>query len=397
MVNKSNLNSRELTIIVAMLTMIGPLSIDTYLPSFPAIESDYQISRALLSQSLGLYLAAFALSTLVVGPLTDKFGRRKIIIFSLVFYLAASLGCAMSPNYHAFLLFRVLQGSAAAGGLVAGRAMIRDVNSPQEAHRAMSKVMMLFAVAPAIAPIIGGLLHDWFGWRSVFYFLASYSALVMVLLIFRVSETLALDMRQSIHPANIAKVYGNTLKHSRYIRLVLITASIFSGMFVYVAGAPSFIYEFFNLGSGDFYLLFVPLVCGLIFGSWLSGMLSYRWRMEQTVKLALLSLFIGTVLNVTQAYYLKPMLLVSIVPLIFYTCGVGIAMPALTVLAMDCFPNNRGSATAMQGFTQMMGNAMNVSIVVPLLIAQPLTMALGQFAFIMCAFLLWWRLPLVIK
>ena len=253
--------------------------------------------------------------------------------------------------------------------------------------------MMLFAVAPAVAPIIGGLLHDWFGWRSVFYFLSGYSALVTALLFFRVPETLSIDKRQSIHPANIARLYRDTLVHPRFLRLVLTTAFIFSGMFVYVAGAPSFIYDFFNLASDDFYILFAPLVCGLMVGAWISGKLSHRWPMESTVKLALLSLFIGAMLNVAQAYWLEPELVLSIIPLIFYTCGLGIAMPALTVLSMDCFPYNRGSATAMQGFTQMMGNALNTSIVVPLLIAQPLTMALGQAVFLMCALLLWWRLP----
>ena len=137
------------------MTMIGPFTIDSYLPSFPAIEAEFNINRALLSQSLAFYLAAFAFSTLILGPLADRLGRRHVIFGSLLFYIAASIGCALSNDYNTFLIFRLLQGAAAGGGLVAGRSMIRDVYSPQDAHRAMSRVMMLFAIAPAFAPIIG--------------------------------------------------------------------------------------------------------------------------------------------------------------------------------------------------------------------------------------------------
>ena len=133
---------KHLTLIVALLMMIGPFTIDTYLPSFPAIEAEFKISRALLSQSLGFYLAAFAIFTLVWGPLSDRFGRRVVIISTLLLYLFASLGCALAGDYGSFLFFRLLQGIAAGGGLAAGRTMIRDVHSPQDAQRALLVTLM---------------------------------------------------------------------------------------------------------------------------------------------------------------------------------------------------------------------------------------------------------------
>jgi len=392
-VNNKQASPAGLTAIIAVLTMIGPFSIDTYLPSFPDIEAEYHISRALLTQSLGFYLLSYAIGTLILGPLADRLGRSRVIYVSLSFYVATSIGCALASNYHVFLFFRLLQGAAAAGGLVSGRAMIRDVYSPQDAHRAMSKVTMLFAVAPAIAPIIGGALDDWFGWRSVFYFLAGFAALVLMLMMLHVPETLAPELRQSFHPLNVARVYGRTLTHKRFAKIILITASIFAGMFLYVAGAPSVIYEYLQLDSNDFYLLFVPLVCGLIFGSWVSGKLSHRWSMERTVNLALSLQVIGVVLNLAQAHWLAPMIFTSIAPLIFYTCGIGIAMPALSIMAVDCFPQNRGTATAMQGFSQMISNAFMSSIAVPILIKLPVYLALGQAALLACALILWWRVP----
>lgn len=375
------------------MTMIGPFTIDSYLPSFPAIEAEFGISRALLSQSLGFYLAAFAIATLFFGPLADRLGRRQVILYSLLFYIAASIGCALSNDYSTFLIYRILQGMAAAGGLVAGRAIIRDVFSPQDAHHAMSRIMMLFAVAPAIAPVIGGWLHDLFGWHSVFYFLAFYSGLIFILVLFHIPETLEQSHRQSFHPIKVARVYTHSLTHHRFQSLIFIVAFYFGGLFLYIAGAPSVIFDFLKLDTNDFAVIFFPMVAGLIFGSWLSSRLAHRWPIERTIKLALILMLIGTVFNILQALLLAPMIITSVIPLTLYTTGIGIAMPAMTVLALDCFPKNRGTASALQGFVQMMANALIASLAVPLLNQLPSHLALGQLILLACALLLWWRLP----
>jgi DHA1 family bicyclomycin/chloramphenicol resistance-like MFS transporter len=384
---------KHLTLIVALLTMIGPFTIDTYLPSFPAIEAEFAVSRALLSQSLAFYLAAFAISTLVWGPLSDRLGRRAVVVSTLSLYLLASLGCALAGDYGSFLLFRLLQGVAAGGSLAAGRTMIRDVYSPQDAQRAMSRVMMLFALAPAVAPVIGGWLHDAFGWHSVFYFLALYSGLMLVLILLRIPETLPTSMRQSFHPLNVARVYGHIMVHRRFQSLVFMLACYFGGMFLYIAGAPTVVFNFLKLNADDFAVLFVPLVGGLIGGAWLSGRLAHRWHAERTVTLALTLMTLGAVLNAAQALTLSPLVVTSIIPLVFYTTGIGIAMPAMTVLSLDCFPHNRGAASAVQGFIQMMGNALIASLVVPLLGHRPDWLALGQLSLVVIALLLWRYLP----
>jgi DHA1 family bicyclomycin/chloramphenicol resistance-like MFS transporter len=378
---------------VALRTSIGPLTIDTYLPSFPAIEAEFSVSRALLSQSLAFYLAAFAISTLFWGPLSDRLGRRAVVMLTLLLYLFSSLGCAMSNDYSHFLFFRLFQGVAAGGGLAAGRTMIRDVYSPQEAQRAMSRVMMLFAIAPGVAPLIGGWLEDAFGWHSVFYFLAIYSGLVLVMILLWIPETLPVSMRQSFHPLHVARIYGHTLVHRRFQSLVFMVACYFGGMFLYIAGAPTVVFDFLKLDVHDFGVLFVPLVVGIIFGAWLSGRLSHHWHAERTVALALILMTVGTVLNAAQALTLSPQVVTTVVPLVFYTTGIGIAMPAMTVLSLDCFPKNRGSAAAVQGFIQMMGNALVASVIVPLLGHRPDWLALGQFSLVAIALILWRFLP----
>jgi DHA1 family bicyclomycin/chloramphenicol resistance-like MFS transporter len=392
-VTHSEIPPKHLTLIVALLTMIGPFTIDAYLPSFLSIEAEFEVSRALLSQSLAFYLAAFAISTLVWGPLSDRLGRRAVVVLTLVLYLFASLGCALSADYGSFLFFRLLQGVAAGGGMAAGRTMIRDVYSPQDAQRAMSRVMMLFAVAPAVAPIIGGWLEQAFGWHSVFYFLALYSALMLVLILLKVPETLPTSMRQSFHPVKVARVYGQTLVHRRFQSLVFMMACYFGGMFLYIAAAPTVVFDFMKLDVNDFWVLFVPLVSGLILGSWLSGYLSHRWHAERTITLALTLMTVGTVLNAAQALTLSPMMVTTIIPLVFYTTGIGIAMPAMTVMSLDCFPHNRGAASAVQGFVQMMANALIASLVVPILGHRPDGLALGQVSLVVITLLLWRYLP----
>jgi len=386
---------KNLTLIVALLTMIGPFTIDTYLPSFPAIEAEFGVSRALLSQSLAFYLAAFAISTLFWGPLSDRLGRRTVVIVTLILYLLASIGCALSENYNSFLFFRLIQGVAAGGGLAAGRTMLRDVYSPQDAQRAMSRVMMLFALAPAVAPVIGGWLHNAFGWHSVFYFLGLYSGLVLLLVVFKVPETLPFSKRQSFHPVNVARVYGQALVHRRFQSLVFMVACIFSGMFLYIAGAPTVVFDFLNLEAHQFGFMFIPMVGGIIFGAWLSGFLAHRWHPERTVTLALMLVSVGAVLNVIQAFWLPQQIFSSIFPLVLYSAGIGIVMPVMTVLTLDCFPQNRGAASAVQGSTQMMGNALIASIAVPLLSVQPEWMALGQLLLLVITLLLWHFLPSV--
>lgn len=384
---------KHLTLIIALLTMIGPFTVATYLPSFPAIEAELGVSRTLLVQSLAIYLAAFAISALFWGPLSDRLGRRTVVLLTLLLYLGASLGCAMATDYTSFLFFRVLQGVAAGGGLAAGRTMIRDVYSPKDAQRAMSRVMMLFGVAPAVAPVIGGWLHHAFGWHSVFFFLALYSALMFVVVFLRVPETLPIGMRQSFHPLHVARIYGQSLVHRRFQSLVFMSACMFGGMFFYVTAGPTVVYDFLQLKESQFAYLFAPMVGGMIFGSWVSGQLAHRWSAERTVMLALFFMIFGSVLNVVQALSLSPQLAISIIPLVFYTIGSGIAMPAMTVLALDCFPKNRGAAAAMQGFVQMMGNALLSSLVVPVLSFQPAWLALGQLSLIAIALLLWKFLP----
>lgn len=381
-------NKHHLTIIAAMLSMIGPFSIDAYLPSFPEIEASFNISRALLSQSMSVYLIAFAISTLLWGPISDRIGRRLVILCSLLVYMAASIGCAYANDINNFLFFRTLQGFAASGGFIASRAMIRDAHDTENAHRAMSQVIMLFAIAPAIAPVLGAWLQDHFGWRSVFWFLTFFGTLLFIMTSF-IEETLEKEHQQSLHPKSVLKIYTKIITHRQFIGLVLSISCSFAGLFLYIAGAPTVIYNFLELTNNDFGLLFIPIVCSLMIGAFISGKLAHRWSKVRIIITGFSIMIIGVILNIMQVTLLETNTLNIVGPLVVYVFGLSLIIPAITVMCLDYFPKNRGAAASMQGFFQMLISAIVAGIAVPLLHVSTQHFVFGQAGFLLTALILW--------
>ena len=381
--------SRGLVVVVALLSMLGPFTIDTYLPSFPDIQAEFGVGPAAMAQTLSLYLLAFAGMTLLWGPLSDAFGRRRVITVSLLMYVATSIGCALAPDFSSLLLLRILQGLAASGGMTVGRAVIRDVHAGPSAQRAMSSVMLVFALAPAVAPIIGGLLHEWWGWRSVFVFLTLYGVAGLGLVRLALPETLHRDARQSSRPLRVLRSYGRAFLQPRFGALVLGIASAFGGVFLYVAGSPAIVFDHLHYGADHFAILFVPMVGGLMLGAFSSGRLAHRRSADRTVSEAFAVMAVAALMNVLQAHWLAPAPWNVVGPLVLYAFGAALAMPGVTVMALDCFPRQRGMASAMQGFVQMVTMAVVSGAIVPLVVGSIPDFAHGQLALFCLALLLW--------
>jgi DHA1 family bicyclomycin/chloramphenicol resistance-like MFS transporter len=245
-------------------------------------------------------------------------------------------------------------------------------------------------LAPAIAPILGGWLHDHLGWRSVFWFLAGLG-LLLIGLVLLLEETLNKKHRRSLHPAAVLGAYLRTLIHSHFLRLILSLSFAFAGLFLYIAGAPTVIYDFLGLGAGDFGLQFVPMVGGMIAGAWLTGRLAHRWPIRRTVTFGLFLASTAALLNLSLASLVETTAVSVIAPLTLYSLGFAIAMPAITIQALDYFPQHRGTATSIQGFLQMLISAGVASLAVPLLQGHWWQFALGQFAFVLLALGFWLR------
>ena len=382
-------SATELIVIIALLTMVAPFSIDTYLPSFPDIGQELAASGAQLQQTLSLYLAGFALMTLVYGPLSDAFGRRRVILFAMAVYVATSVGCAVASDFHWLLLMRIGQGLSASGGLIVGRAVVRDAFAGSRAQRAMSNVMLVFALAPAVAPIIGGWLHSVAGWRSVFWFLAGLGVFLWWLVALRLPETLPSQNRHSPHPALIARTYYRALSTRRFVMLIAIFALNFGAFFLYIAGSPAIIYDFLHLGAHDFWRMFVPMVACLMLGALISGRLAGRCTTAQTAAIGALVMIVGACSNLLLALMLPSSAITILGPLMIYVTGMALTMPSVTLLVLDVFPHHRGLSAALQGFTQTLFNSIVAGAITPLASVNPLVMASTMLGLNLCALLLW--------
>lgn len=369
--------------------MLGPFSIDTYLPSFPAIERDFTITTLQLQQTLSAYLLPFAFMTLFHGTLSDSFGRRPVILVSLVCFALGSVGCAMAQSYEQLLLFRGVQGLSAGAGMVVGRAIIRDSFEGHAAQRLMAMVTMIFGLAPAIAPVIGGLLQSWFGWRAVFVFLALFGAALYLLCHLRLPETLPPSSRQSFAAVPL---FRNYVKLAGSLRLLLLSSAValnFCGFFLYIASAPALIYGLLGLGENQFAWLFVPGITGVMTGAFLSGRLAGRASPQRTVKIAYGMMFGAAALNLAYSGFFEPALPWTVLPVMLYSMGMALAMPSVTLLALDLFPHNRGMAASLQGFEQSFLSGIVAGFVSPLLSHADLALAGGMAGLLLLGWLAW--------
>lgn len=378
-----------LAAILAGLAMLGPFSIDTYLPSFPAIARDFGVMALELQQTLSVYLVSFAAMTLFHGTLSDSFGRRPVILTGLVIFSLASAGCVIAQSFGQLLLFRGVQGLSAGVGLVVGRAIIRDSFEGHAAQRLMSMVTMIFGLAPAIAPVIGGWLQSGFGWRSVFVFLALFGAALFAVCQWRLPETLPPPARQ---PFALLPLASNYLKLARNLRLLLLSSAValnFCGFFLYIVSAPAVIYNLLGLDANQFAWLFVPGISGVMLGAFLSGRLAGRVSPQRTVKIGYVIMFAAAVFNLSYSGFFEPALPWTVLPVMCYTIGMSLAMPSVTLIALDVFPRNRGLASSLLGFEHSFMTAIVAGIVSPLLSHADITLALGMLALLLSGWSSW--------
>lgn len=381
--------TRWLTFMVGGYAMLGPFSISTYMPFFPALITAMGATQAELQQTLSVYLAAFGFMMLVHGPLSDAFGRRRIIIIGLAVYLVASVGAALASTVFLLIAFRTMQGLAVGAGSIAGRATVRDTLEGPHAQRVLAHVQMVFAIAPAVAPVFGGWLARFFPWQSVFIFMAGFSSLLLVLSYFRLPESLPPEHRASIKPRDLMGGYTAVLRSGRFWLLTLTLSFNFVGFFLYVASAPIFVINYLGLEREQFGWLFIPATGGVMLGAYLSGRLAGSVSPLKTVGLAYLLMFAATAVNIGYNAVLPPVVPWVVLPIMMFSAGMALASPIITLATMDLFPRARGMVASVQGFLQTLLMTL-VSSVAPAAIGHSgLLMAFAMGAFALIGFAAW--------
>jgi DHA1 family bicyclomycin/chloramphenicol resistance-like MFS transporter len=384
-------------LMLAMLAMLAPFSIDTYLPAFPAVEQSLHASYLQVQQTLTTYLFTYAVMMLWHGSISDAVGRRPVILASLVVFLVSSIACALASTIGQLLVFRGMQGLAAGAGVVVGRAIIRDRFQDAQAQRLMSHVTLFFAVAPAIAPLIGGLILAYFNWHGIFVFLGIICGLLLLLCLWRLDETLPLSHRQSLHPISLAKNYWMVFKKPEFQWLGASQAFNFGGFFIYVMAAPVLLIRHLNLTSQQFAWFFIPAVIGMMTGAFMSGRFAGRLSPPRTIRLAYWVMFGSSLANVVYCLVLPPALPWSILAPTIYCGGMSLAMPSVTLTLLDMFPRNRGLVSSLQAFCQTMVGVLVAGALVPVLAESPLWLALGMLAFVIVGACCWLAYRFVVK
>ena len=369
---------RGIALLLASLAALGPFSIDTYLPSFQDIGQSLNATPIEVQQTLSAYLLPFAIMALWHGAISDAFGRRRVILVSLALFGLALAGCLFATRIEHLWVLRALQGMSAGAGIVIGRAIVRDLYDGAQAQRLMSHITMMFALAPAIAPVIGGRLQYWFGWRSVFAFLVLMTLALLLACWRMLPETLAPERRQSLHPGYLARTYWKVLTSPAFLLACGGLAFNFAGFFIYVMSAPVFLMGHLAVPETGFLWLFGPAMAGLMSGAWLAGRLAGKLTLRQTIARGYLVMGVAALGNVGLNLWLPPSLPMSVMPIFVYTFGMSLAMPCITLLALDPFPEQRGLAASCQLFLQAGSNGLIAGILAPLLWGSTLTLAYGM-------------------
>jgi DHA1 family bicyclomycin/chloramphenicol resistance-like MFS transporter len=378
-----------LAAMLAGLATLGPFAIDTYMPSFPAMGRSLDATALEMQQTLSAYLLPFACMMLFHGALTDSFGRRPVILTGLLIFTGASIGCALAQSLPQLLVFRALQGMSSGTGMVAGRAMIRDIYPGHQAQRVMAMVTMIFGLAPAVAPMLGGWLEVRFGWRAIFVFLTLFAGLLYVSCYCRLAESLPPAKRQ---PFAVKPLLVNYFKLFGSVRCGLLSSAIalnFAAFFLYIASAPAVIFHLLGLGENQFAWLFVPGISGVIAGAFLSGRLAGKLSPRRTVRYGYTVMFVAAVFNLAYNVIYPPALPWTVLPVMVYTIGMSLAAPSVTLLLLDLFPDNRGLAASLQGAQQSFFSGLAAGLLSPYVSGTGLGLAVGMAALLASGFTCW--------
>ncbi len=382
----------RLALLLGGLAMFGPFSIDTIFPAFPEIGEQLGANALAMQQTISVYLIAYALMSVVHGPLSDAIGRRRVILGGLAVFVLASIGCALSRDLPTLLAFRALEGLSAGVGLIVGRAAIRDLLHGDDAQRLMSQVSMIFGIAPAIAPVIGGWILGWARWPMIFWFLVLFSLVLWFATWFGLPETHPPAMRTPMRPGRLYDTYREIFLSARFQRLAAAGAFNFGALFLYIASAPAFVISILHLNQRSFAWFFVPMISGMMLGAFVSGRTAGRMSGRRQSMLGFACCGIAVAANVLYNLLVPtPSVPWAVLPMMLNAFGIALVFPILTLAILDMYPRQRGAASSLQAFTSLVSNAVVAGVLSPWLSRVPLHLALGTavFAFLGWAFWRW--------
>ncbi|MEG0921969.1 MAG: multidrug effflux MFS transporter [Comamonas sp.] len=378
-----------LAVMLALLGMLGPFAIDTYLPAFSGIASSLNASPLEMQQTLSAYLFGFAFMNLFHGALSDSFGRRPVVLWGLAAFALTSAGCALAQTPEQLILFRALQGCTTGAGIVVSRAVVRDLFPPAQAQRVMSQITIYFGIAPAIAPMIGGMLIAYANWQSIFWLLFVIGALLWFYNWRALPESLPPSKRQPFDLKNLMRGYWQLCTSPRFLLLAIASGVPFNGMFIYILSAPTFLGTHMKMQPTQFFWFFLCTIGGIMAGAWVSGRLAGKIPPKRQVRHGFLIMFLVSSIYLALNLVLPPHPSWALVPVGVYSFGWALVTPVVTLMVLDLHPERRGLASSLQAVVSSVANGIVAGVLAPLVMDSTISLAIASLALMAIGLACW--------
>jgi DHA1 family bicyclomycin/chloramphenicol resistance-like MFS transporter len=378
-----------LTALLAAMTAIGPLTTDMYLPSLPDIAQKLDATTAQVQLTVSSYLFGFALGQIVYGPVSDRHGRKPVLFVAVTLYSVATLACALSSSIDMLMAARFVQALGGSGGIVLARAIVRDLYSGARAGRELSLIGAVMALAPVLAPLIGGVLQTGFGWRSVFFTLLGAGLLSAAIIVPLMPETLSVRSSEPVSPVSMFRSYRVLARNPAYLAYLGLASTSFAGLFAWISGSSFVLQYLYGLTPFQFGVAFAVGSVGYMIGTTYAVRLVMRLGIDRTLGVGCAAMAIGGVGMVLAIAFGLTSAASLVLPMALYLGGMGMVLPQALAGAMTPFPERAGAASALLGFIQQTGSALCGAVVGLLLgtSAWPLVIAVAAMG---CASLLLW-------
>lgn len=377
-----------LTVLLAALSAIGPLTTDMYLPSLPDIARLLGATTSQAQFTISAYLFGFAIGQILYGPVSDRYGRKPVLMAAVGLYTAASLACALSTSIDMLLLSRTLQAVGGSGGIVLARAVVRDIYSGARAGRELSLIGSVMALAPVLAPVAGGILQTGFGWRSIFFVLVLAGVLGAGVIWLLLPETLP-QRGEALSLRSMLKSYGVVARNPAYLAYLGLASTSFAGLFAWISGTSFVLQNLYSLSAFAFGIAFAGGSMGYMIGAGLAARMVIRLGLDTTIGIGSGCCAAGGLLMAASVASGLTSAISLVLPMALYLAGLGMVLPQSIAGAMTPFPERAGAASAFLGFIQQSLSALSGALVGALLgtTAWPLA---GTVAAMGCATLALW-------
>jgi MFS transporter, DHA1 family, multidrug resistance protein len=380
-----------LTLLLSLLTALGPLTMDMYLPSLPAIGQALDASTVQVQLTISSYLIGFAVGQIVYGPVSDRIGRRPVILAALVLYAAATVVCAVAQSIHVLIAVRFVQALGGAGCIVLARAAVRDLYSGVRAGRELSLMGSITAFAPIVAPALGGVLQDAFGWHATFYVLVVFALVAAAIAARFLPETLRLRASGPFSFAAMGALYRSVLRHRGFLANLGILVASFIGLFAWISGAPFVMQGLYGLTPVVFGATYAAGAAGYMVGAYSASRIVMRLGLDRTIGIgAAIMAFGGMAMAAAIALKLAHVgWLVGTMTI--YLAGMGLVLPQTQAGALTPFPDRAGTASSLLGFAQQSSAAITAAAI-GLYLGQSAWPVAGTIAVVGCLALVIWAL-----